>query len=132
MYTEFTHPTFTASRIPLALENSQNWKKFFQSGDFKILPKSQDILVSQGKGYQKIITIFTLKVYLDKGEKPFYQKECIPVGCVPSTAVAICWEGVCPEGGVSAQEGVCWGVCVYPSMHWGRHPPVNRMTDRQV
>ena len=24
------------------------------------------------------------------------------------------------------------GTGVYPSMHWGRHPPVNRMTDRQV
>ena len=30
---------------------------------------------------------------------------------------------------VSAQGGVpAWGM--YPSMHWGRHTPVNRMTDR--
>ena len=35
---------------------------------------------------------------------------------------------------VSAQRGVCPGVVVvvYPSMHWGRHPPVNIMTDRHV
>ena len=26
--------------------------------------------------------------------------------------------------------GVCSGGVWYPSMHWGRHPPVNRMTDR--
>ena len=56
-----------------------------------------------------------------------------------------------PGEGVSALGGVLWGVsapggmsalrrCLlqgvsalgvwYPSMHWGRHPPVNRMTDR--
>ena len=58
------------------------------------------------------------------------------------------WGGVClPRGvssqrvsaqGMSAQEGclpkggVCPGVClpggVYPSMEWGRHPPVDRQT----
>ena len=55
--------------------------------------------------------------------------------------------GVCPgEGrvsarGMSAQGGVCQGVSaqeggvcpggVYPSMHWGRHPPCrDRMIDR--
>ena len=43
--------------------------------------------------------------------------------------------GVCP-GELSAQGGVSARGClprgVYPSMHWGRHPPVNRMTDRQL
>ena len=36
------------------------------------------------------------------------KQECIPVGCVPSAAVAVCW-----GGGVSAQWGVCLegGVC---------------------
>ena len=76
---------------------------------------------------------------------PHYQtaypkQECIPVGCVPSAAVAVCGErgvmgcvcpggvclvgvsaggclpwGVCPGGvcpGVSAQESVCLGVSV--------------------
>ena len=54
-----------------------------------------------------------------------HKQEFIPVGCVPSAAVAVCW-GYLPEGGVSAQEGtgqggVClevgdvWsGRCVYP------------------
>ena len=48
-----------------------------------------------------------------------YEQESIPVGCVPSAAVAI-------GGGVFAQAGV--------SQHaLGRHPlPVNRITDRQV
>ena len=56
-----------------------------------------------------------------------HKKECIPVGCVPSTAVAVCRgmssQGVClpargclPKG-VSAHGGVClgvsaWGVCL--------------------
>ena len=66
-------------------------------------------------------------------EKNYKKQECIPVGCVPSAAVAICWgvclpmggslpggvcpRGVCPERGVSVQGdvrpgGVCpWGVC---------------------
>ena len=88
----------------------------------------------------------------------FKNKECIPVRCVPSAAVAMyipaytgrrgvsAQRGVCPgrclpggclpresvstQGdvgvsaqGVSTQEGgVCLGGCVYPSMHWGRHP----------
>ena len=84
------------------------------------------------------------------------EQECIPVGCIPSAAVAICWGGclprglsarggVCPGGGGVCPGGICpgrgclsrgvspVGVCpggVYPSMHWGRHPPVDRMTDR--
>ena len=24
-----------------------------------------------------------------------FRQECIPVGCVPPTTVAVCWEGVC-------------------------------------
>ena len=32
--------------------------------------------------------------------------ECIPVGCVPSTAGGVCLGGFCQEGGVSAQGGV--------------------------
>ena len=73
------------------------------------------------------------------------RQECIRVGCVPSAAVAVCWDGgwgVCQGGvcrgvsvqGVSAQGVSALGVSawrgVYPGMHWGRHPPVNRMTDR--
>ena len=44
------------------------------------------------------------------------KQECIPVGCVPSAAVAVC-PGVSAQGsvsarGVSVQGGVCWGgVC---------------------
>ena len=51
----------------------------------------------------------------------FYRQECIPVGCVPSAAVAVCWGGQClptrgvwpggclPRRGLSAQGGVCPG-----------------------
>ena len=56
----------------------------------------------------------------------------------------VCSGGVCSRGcllqGMSTPGGVCSGGCLlqggvcswgwYPSMHWGRHPPVNRMTDR--
>ena len=53
----------------------------------------------------------------------FPEQECIPVGCVPSAAVAVYW-GCLPGRGVSAGG-------VYPSMHWGRHlPPMDRTTDR--
>ena len=34
------------------------------------------------------------------------KQECIPVGCVPSAAVAVSWGGRClPRQGVSAQGG---------------------------
>ena len=37
-----------------------------------------------------------------------FQQECIPIGCVPSAAVAV--RGRCLPGGVSAQGSVCpWG-----------------------
>ena len=65
-----------------------------------------------------IVTNWRVHIYL--------KQECIPVGCVPSTAVAV-WgvcpkcmlEYVCPSGGVcpsacwdmSAQGGVCPSVC---------------------
>ena len=50
-------------------------------------------------------------------------KECIPVGCVPSAAVAVCcgW-GVCPGGclprGVSAQGSVSAQGCVCLLRGW--------------
>ena len=57
--------------------------------------------------------------------------ECIPVGYLSSTAVAIFGEGsdwgVCPQGR-SAQGGV-YPRCVYPSMQWGRQPPPRGQTD---
>ena len=63
-------------------------------------------------------------------------QECIPVGCVPSAAVAVCWGGVsargclpggCLPGGVCL-EGVCPGGL--PKCMLGyTPPPVNRMTD---
>ena len=72
-------------------------------------------------------------------------QECIPVGCVLSTAVAIS-EGSVRLGvsaqGVSAQGGVCrgasvggvsqGGVCpggVCPGECLPHHPPVNRISD---
>ena len=50
----------------------------------------------------------------DRSIRILVQQECIPVECVPSAAVAVCCEGVCP-GVLSAQgEGVCLpgGVCL--------------------
>ena len=53
------------------------------------------------------------------------EQECIPpVGCVPSSAVAVFPGGGVYSRGVSASGG--W----YPSMHWGRHPPPH--VDRQT
>ena len=81
------------------------------------------------------------------------EQECIAEGSVPSAPVTVrggrvsaqecifprgvSAQGVSAQGGVcpreclpvwvSAQGGVCLGGClpagVYPSMHWGRHPP---------
>ena len=61
----------------------------------------------------------------------------MPVGCVPSAAVAAGGEGEVSAQGVSARRGVCPGGCllgegVYPSMHWADTPSVNRMTDTEV
>ena len=58
--------------------------------------------------------------------KQFCQQEYIPVGCVPSAAVAVSWGGglsdgglpggICPGEGVSAWQGdVCLGRCTPPS-----------------
>ena len=48
---------------------------------------------------------------------------------LPSESVPA--RGVPAQGDVPAR-GYLPGVCVYPSMHWGKHPqpPVNRRTDR--
>ena len=43
--------------------------------------------------------------------KEYAKQQCIPVGCVPSAALAVSGSG----------WGVCLGMCV--------HPPVNRITD---
>ena len=50
------------------------------------------------------------------------EQECIPVGCIPSAAVAVSWGGGCLPGGwylprregvLPRRVGVCWGggVC---------------------
>ena len=65
------------------------------------------------------------------------QQECIPVGCVPPA----CWlyPSMHCEGGCVFQHALgramcipaCTGQgCVYPSMQWGRHPPL--WTDRHL
>ena len=82
-------------------------------------------------------------------DKRIYRQECIPVGCIPSAAVAVFWRGVYSGGVVCSWGWVCsggecllwgWGVCFgggllrgggwwwYPSMHWGRPP--RGQTDR--
>ena len=44
------------------------------------------------------------------------EQECIPVGCVLSAAVAVCWGGVCPGG-------VYLGVCVSQHAEVDSPPP---------
>ena len=68
---------------------------------------------------------------------PVFQQESIPVGCVPSAAVAVGRDGLlrgrCLPGGVCL-VGVCLGECL-PRGVSVRQPPlciVNRMTDSQV
>ena len=66
-----------------------------------------------------------------------WEKECIPVGCVPAARRP--YAGVCFPGGGGLVRGG-WGVCTrgglvrggwYPSMHWGRPPLWTEwMTDR--
>ena len=36
----------------------------------------------------------------------YYKQECIPVGCVPSATVAVCWGGVPAQGGYLVVGGV--------------------------
>ena len=57
------------------------------------------------------------------------KQECIPVGCVPSAAVAVGGGAGCLPGGVCPGDVSAWGgVC--PSACWDTHPPpVNRITD---
>ena len=59
----------------------------------------------------------------NNNEQLVIKQECIPVWCVPSAAVAVCW-GCLPRGGVF--PGGCIPACT------GTDPPMNRMTDRQV
>ena len=68
------------------------------------------------------------------------EQECIPVGCVPSAAVAVCWRrgGVCLHGGVCPGGVSAWGgvsaqvVSARGCLTDTPIPPMNRMTDRQV
>ena len=63
---------------------------------------------------------------------PHWSQECIPAGCIPSAAVAVCWGGRGPaQVGVLPREGSCPGeVC--PGGSLPDTLPVNRMTDRHL
>ena len=83
------------------------------------------------------------------------KQDCVPVGCVPPARwpyLPACsapggswsrgclvqgsaWSGGVPDPGGGGCGGAWSGGCAwsggwYPSMHWGTHPPVNRMTNR--
>ena len=87
------------------------------------------------------------------------KQECIPVGCIPSATVAVCWGVHLPRGVYLPGECICLGVYLpegvfvpaggyLPGVNlpaqggvpaWagtpqgaGTPPPVNTMTDRQV
>ena len=77
-----------------------------------------------GRGvYLFLGSVLSPGVYLGTGGA------CLPGGCLPGRGVCLPLRGECLPGGLTWGGGVCWG-CVYPSMHWGRHPPpVDRMTD---
>ena len=50
-------------------------------------------------------------------------------GGICSWGVSALGRGFVCSGGCLLWGGVCpWGVW-YPNMHWGRHPPVDRITD---
>ena len=58
--------------------------------------------------------LFCTGIFVQMGPQPIQpikwtKQECIPVGCVPSAAVAVCW-GVSGRGRVSAQRG-CVPAC---------------------
>ena len=52
--------------------------------------------------------------HCDPGSRKHQTKlECIPVGCVPSAAVAVCWGGGClPAKGVSDRGCLPGGMCL--------------------
>ena len=57
------------------------------------------------------------------------KQECIPVGCIPSAAVAVS-VGVCLGRGCLPWESVCLGRGCLARGCLPRHPPVNRITGR--
>ena len=128
-------------------------------------------MLASGRGSNRSHPCYSLKYYLPSNsqynysEKIFYFvyfthipiQECIPVGCVPSAAVAVCWRGV----SASVHAGIhtlplgpghprAWAWIPPTPWAWtwtpplGRHPqarvwtppwadtppPMNRMTDR--
>ena len=50
------------------------------------------------------------RFYRDPQYTKYFKQECIPVGCVPSAVVAVCWGGGLPGGGcLPGGGGVCLG-----------------------
>ena len=73
----------------------------------------QKVKILKGPSSTKYVSNFAYKTTHEQRRKQI----CIPVGCVPSSAVAVggwgrcvCVEG-CVQGGV---RGCVQGVCVYP------------------
>ena len=57
------------------------------------------------------------------------KQECIPVGCVQSTAVAVCWRGSAQGVSTCWRVSACWGVCCWGCLPRGCTPPRFGQTD---
>ena len=102
---------FPRNIVFTSLQREQTLGRFsYTLGRFSFISSSMHLLTSV---FPRNIVFTSLK------------QECIPVGCVPSTALAVCWGGggCLPFWGISA-----WG-CI-PACTEADTPPVDRITDR--
>ena len=75
------------------------------------LPTELDLLIENLKTFAQTM-LCTERLISCSSLQTFIQQECIPVGCVPSETVAVCFQGV------------------HTPPSWSRHPPWSRPPPR--
>ena len=104
------------------------------------LPTELDLLIENLKTFAQTM-LCTERLISCSSLQTFIQQECIPVGCVPSATVAVCFQGgphtplleqpppwsrPPPPG---ADPPAARHAGIPPAMHAGIAPPMDRMTD---
>ena len=84
--------------------------------DYKFYFAAENAICKEYFTGNKSLIVWNYPTFIFGFSKISFKQECIPVGCVPSAAVAVSWGGSAKRG---LSAGVCLGGCLHRSCRPG-------------